>query len=131
MKTNPEYMGIVPQLLDRIDKGQEKEEKEKKKVIRVVEDGLLMVVSARIYGRRIRTLIDSGTIRCFVSSACVTACGLKEVPQDIFLELGDGEKTLSRGYILDVLVVTAGLTVKIGRTVTNLLHDMDLELGVN
>ena len=52
-KTSPEYVGIIPQLSDRIDdekeKGQEKEEKEKKKVIRTVEDGLLMVVSAGIY----------------------------------------------------------------------------------
>ena len=55
------------------EKDQEKEHKEKKKVIRTVEDGLLMVVSARIYGRKIRTLIDSGATRCFVSPTCVTA----------------------------------------------------------
>ena len=82
------------------EKDQEKEYREKKKVIRTVEDGLLMVVSARIYGRKIRTLIDSGATRCFVSPACVTACGLKGVPRDIFLELGNGEKILSRGTYL-------------------------------
>ena len=113
------------------EKDQEKEDKEKKKVIRTVEDGLLMVVSARIYGRKIRTLIDSGATRCFVSPACVAACGLKGVPRDVFLELGNGEKILSRGYIPDVPVVTAGLTVKTGLTVTNLLHDVDLVLGMN
>ena len=113
------------------EKDQEKEDKEKKKVIRTVEDGLLMVVSARIYGRKIRTLIDSGATRCFVSPACVTTCGLKRVPRDVFLELGNGEKILSRGYIPDVPVVTAGLTVKTGVTVTNLLHDVDLVLGIN
>ena len=100
-------------------------------MIRTVEDGLVMVVSANTYGRKIRTLIDSGATRCFVSPACVTACGLKGVPCDIFLELGNGEKILSRGYIPDVPVVTAGLTVKIGLTVTNLLHDVDLVLGMN
>ena len=57
--------------------------------------------------------------------------GLKGIPQDIFLELGNGEKYLSRGYVPEVLVVTAGLTVKVGLTVTNLLYDMDLVLGIN
>ena len=55
IKTSLEYVGIVPPLPDRIDgdkKGQEKEEKEKKKVTRTVEDGRL-VVSARIFGRKI------------------------------------------------------------------------------
>ena len=113
------------------EKDQEKEDKEKKKAIRTVEDGLLMVVSARINGRKTRTLIDSGATRCFVSPPCVTACGLKGVPRDVFLELGNGEKILSRGYIPDVPVVTAGLTVKTGLTVTNLLHDVDLVLGMN
>ena len=100
-------------------------------MIRKLEDGLLLVVYARIYGREIRTLIDSGATRCFLSPACVTACGLKGVPRDVFLELGNGEKILSRGYIPDVPVVTAGLTVKIGLTVTNRLHDVDLVLGMN
>ena len=45
-----------------------------------------MVVSASIYGRKIRTLIDSGATRCFVSPACVAACGLKGVSRDVFLE---------------------------------------------
>ena len=90
-----------------------------------------MVVSASIYGRKIRTLIDSGATRCFVSPAYVTACGLKGVPRDVFLELGNGEKILSRGYIPNVPVVTTGLTVKTGLTITNLLHNVDLVLGMN
>ena len=139
---SPEFVGIIPQQPNRLDEdveklqsdkktGKEKMEKEKKKVFRTVEDGLLMVVSARIYGRKIRTLIDSGATRCFVSPSCVTACGLNGVPRDVFLELGNGDKILSRGYIPDVPVVTAGLTVKTGLTVTNLLHDVDLVLGMN
>ena len=100
-------------------------------MIRTMEDGLLMVVSASLYGRKIRTLIDSGATRCFVSPACVTACGLKGVPRDVFLELGNGEKILPRGYIPDVPVVTAGSTVKTGLTVTSLLHDVDLLLEMN
>ena len=122
MNTSLEYVGIVPQLPDRVDdydkKGQENKEKGKKKVTRMVEDGLLMVVSARIFGRKIQTLIDSGATICFVSPTCVTASRLKGVPHDILLELGNGEKIISKGYIPDVPVVTAGLTVKIGLTVT-------------
>ena len=75
-KTSPEYVGIVPQFSNRLDddeeKGQEKEEKENKKVIRTVKDGLLMVVAASICGRKIRTLIDSGATRCFVSPHRIT-----------------------------------------------------------
>ena len=134
-KTSPEFVGIVPQLLDRIDddedKGQEKREKEKKEVIRTVEDGLLIVVSASIYGRKIRTLIDSGATRCFVSPACLAACGLKGVPRDVFLELGNREKILSSGYIPNIPVVTTSLIVKTGLTFTSLLHDVDLVLGMN
>ena len=78
-----------------------------------------------------RVLIDSGATRCFVTTTCVAAIGLKGTPRDIFLELGNGEKYLSRGYVPDVPVVTTGLTVKIGLIVTKLLHEVDLVLGIN
>ena len=98
---------------------------------RKAEDGLLLVVSASIYGKSVRALIDSGATRCFVTPTCVTTVGLKGTPRDVFLELGNGEKYLYRGYVPDVPVVTVGLTVKIGLTVTNLLHEVDLVLGIN
>ena len=63
--------------------------------------------------------------------SCVTAIGLKGQPQDTFLELGNGQKFLSRGLVPEVPVVTAGLTVRVGLTVTSLLHEVDLVLGVN
>ena len=59
------------------------------------------------------------------------AVGLKGTPRDIFLELGNGEKHLSRGYVPDVPVVTTGLIVKVGLTVTALVHEVDLVLGIN
>ena len=61
----------------------------------------------------------------------MTAVGLKGTPKDVFLELGNGQKYLSWGFIPNVPVVTAGLTVKVNLTVTNLLHNVDLVLGVN
>ena len=89
------------------------------------------MVSARIHGHLVRALIDSGATICFVTPTCVTKCGLKGIPRDIFLELGNGDKILSRGYIPDVPIVTARLIVKVGLTVTNLLHEVDLVLGVH
>ena len=98
---------------------------------RSVDDGLLLVVTARINGHAVRAMIDSGATRCFITPACVTAVGLKGQPQDTFLELGNGQKFLSRGLVPDVPVVTAGLTVKLGLTVTSLLHNVDVVLGMN
>ena len=70
---------------------------------RKIEDGLLLVDIAQIYGRTIRALIDSGATICFMTPSCVTAVGLKGTPRDIFLELGNGEKYLSRGMYLTSL----------------------------
>ena len=90
-----------------------------------------MVVSTRIYGTILRALIDSGATRCFVTPTYVVAVGLKATPPDVFLELGNGEKFLSHRYVPDVPIVTASLTVKVGLTITNLLHDVELVLGIN
>ena len=124
------YVGISHPT-DRLPKSDEEKSVKTQKKERNVEDGLLLVVSASIYGKQVRALIDSGATRCFVTPACVTAVGLKGTPRDVFLELGNGEKYLPRGYVPEVPVVTAGLTVRIGLTVTNLLHEVDLILGIN
>ena len=84
-----------------------------------------------IYGKPVRALIDSGATRCFITPSCANYVGLKGLLRDLFLELGNGEKYLSRGYVPEVPITTAGLTVKVGLTVTNLLHEMDLMLGIN
>ena len=74
-----------------------------------------------MYRKLVRALIDSSATKCFVTPACMTAVGLKGQPCDTFLELGNGDKFLSRGYVPDVPIVTVGLTAKIGLTITNLL----------
>ena len=94
-----------------------------------MKDGLLLVVTARINRHSVCALIDSGATRCFITPSCVTAVGLKGQPQDTFLELGNGQKYLSRGFVPDVPIVTVGLTVRVGLTVTSLLHEVDLVLG--
>ena len=45
--------------------------------------------------------------------------------------MGNGQKFLSRGFVPAVPVVTVGLTVCVGLTVTTLFHDVDLVLGMN
>ena len=94
------------------------------------EDGILMVVLARIYGQKIRTLIDIGATRCFISPAGVTKCGLNVESHNTFLELGDGKKVLSQGRAVDVPIVTAGYAVKMNLTVSTLLHSVDVVLGM-
>ena len=101
------------------------------KAVRGIDDGILLVVTARINRQSVRALIDSGATRCFMTPTCVTAVRLKGIPRDVFLELGNGQKYLSRGYVPDVPVVTAGITITIGFTITTLLHDLDLVLGMN
>ena len=110
-----------------------KENVEKKRKIilgRRIEDGLLLLVSTKIYGHTVKALIDSGATVCFVTLVCVTTCGLKANRHDIFLELGNKEKFLSRGFIPDVPIVTAGLRFKTVLTVTNLLYEVDVVLGI-
>ena len=97
---------------------------------RAEEDGILLIVPARIFGHEIRALIDSGAMRNFISPAGVMQCGLRVESHNTFLELGDGKKVLSRGRAVDVPVVTSGYTMRTNLTVSNLLHGVDLVLGM-
>ena len=106
-------------------------DKQLNKSTRLVKDGLLLVVTARINGHPVCALINSNATRCFVTASYVIAVGLKGQPQDTFLELGNDQKFLSRGLVPNVPVVIAGLTMRVGLTVTSLLHEVGLVLGVN
>ena len=99
-------------------------------VPRSEEDGILLIVPARIFGQELRALIDSGASRNFISPAGVTQCGLTVEAHNTFLELGDGKKVLSWGRAVDVPVVTSGYTMKTNLTVSNLLHGVDIVLGM-
>ena len=67
----------------------------------------------------------------FCDSILRSSCGTEGPTLQRVTERGSGEKYLTRGYVPDVSIVTAGLTVKIGLTVANLLHEVDLVLGIN
>ena len=89
-----------------------------------------MVVLAWIFGHEICTLIDSGAMRNLISPAGVTQCGLIVESHNTFLELGDGKKMLLWGRAVNVPVVTSGYTMKTNLMVSNLLHGVDIVLGM-
>jgi hypothetical protein len=73
--------------------------KKQEKIPRVEEDGILLVVPARINGKLFSALIDSGATRCFVTQECCTVAGLTCIPQDTFMDLGNGARALSHGLV--------------------------------
>ena len=103
----------------------------KRKIERVEEYGILLVVPARINGKLFTALIDSGATRCFVTPECSTITGLSCVPHDTFLELGNGARALSRGMVQGAPITLAGVTTKLDLTVSSLLHEVDIVLGIN
>ena len=52
-------------------------------------------------------------------------------PHDTFLELGNGERILSRGRVTNVPVVTSNHCTRCSLTVTSLLHQADSVLGAS
>ena len=123
-RENSRFTGIVI--------GSEKEKKENnKKLSRVESDGILLIVPVQINGKMFSALIDSGATRCFVTQKCCTIAGLSCVPCDTFLELGNGTTALSRGKVHGAPITTASVTTRIDLTLSHLLHDVDIVLGVN
>ena len=100
------------------------------KIDRTPEDGVLLIVPVVIKGKICKALIDSGATRCFVSPSCMTVAGLQGKRSDTFLELGNGQRVLSRGYVPEVPVTLSGHTSTVDMTVTSLLHDVDVVLGM-
>ena len=90
----------------------------------------MLVVSAWIFSHEVRALINSSATRNFISPARVTQCRLITESRNTFLELGDGKKVLSRGRAVNVPAVTSGYTMKTNLIVSNLLHGVDVVLGM-
>ena len=108
----------------------EKKISESCKIDRTPEDGVLLIVPVVIKGKIYKTLIDSGATRCFVSPSCMTVARIQGKRSDTFLELGNGQRVLSRGYVPEVPATLSGHTSTVDMTVTSLLHDVDVVLGM-
>ena len=90
-----------------------------------------MFVTVFIRGRQFKALVDSGASRCFVSPSVLQVLRLQGKRSDTFLELGNGQRVLSRGYVPEVSVTVGEHTSSIDLTVTSLLHNADIILGMN
>ena len=104
---------------------------EKAENVRDEEDGILLIVPVRIYGKVFPALVDSGASRCFISPQVVQTAQLQWEPHDTFVELGNGETILSRGSVTKILIVIGNRCTRCNLTVTSLLHQVDLGLGVS
>ena len=104
---------------------------EKAENVRDEEDVILLIVPVRIYGKAFRALVDSGASRCFISPEVVQTAQLQWEPHYTFLQLGNGERILSRGRVTNVPIVISNHCTRCNLTVTSLLHQFDLVLGVS
>ena len=100
-------------------------------VERVVADGILFKVAVSIAGRQRIGLIDSGASRCYMSPETTALCELSLNPEILHLELADGSKVQSTQKAEDVNVYVGKSICRVNFTVTKLLQDVDLVLGVN
>ena len=95
------------------------------------DDGILLVVTARVHGHALKALVDSGATRSFLDSQLITPLGLQTTASNTLLELAEGKKILSQGVVEDAMVDTAELTTRIPLTLPTLLHNVDITLGMD
>ena len=98
---------------------------------RCIGDGVLLRVSANINGRRLTALIDSGASRCYMSPNTAAQCELKLEKETMYLELADGSKIQATQKASNVCCEVGKAVCKVTFTVTQLLHNVDLVLGIN
>ena len=91
----------------------------------------LPVILVKIYWKVFQALVDSGASRCFISLQIVQTAQLQWEPHDTFLQLGNGERILSRGHATNIPVVTRNHCTRCNLTITSLHHQVDLVLGVS
>ena len=100
-------------------------------VARAVTDGILFKIVVSIAGRQKIGLIDSGASHCYMSPETAAICELQLNPEILHLELADGSKVQSTQKADNVNVVVGKSICRVSFTVTKLLKDVDLVLGVN
>ena len=98
---------------------------------RTVDDGILLMINIQLSGKTARALIDSGASRSFVSPETVVRVGLHSIGDTCLLELANGQKILSHGKIPQALVQIATSSSKINLTISPLLQDVDVILGMD
>ena len=98
---------------------------------RKVADGVLFRVAVSVAGRRLVALIDSGASQSYISPDTAALCELKCSPVEIHLELADGSKIQATQKTLDVPCTVGESVCKMSFTVTKLLSNVDVVLGID
>lgn len=80
------------------------------------------------FGYLVWTLIDNGATKCFILTSTVVPLGLSIVHNYTFLQLGDVQKALSKGKVLDVPIVFASVMTHMDLTIILLPHEADVIL---
>ena len=93
-------------------------------------DGILLKVKIQLSGRSYVALVDSGASRCYASPATVDLLEQPCIPELVHLELADSSKICSTQKVQDVKCVVGNTVCRMDLTVTNLLHDVDVILGM-
>ena len=111
--------------------GDTAESEEKTNAGRMVKDGMLFRVAVSVAGRRCVALIDSGASQSYISPETVTLCEIECSPALVHLELADGSKIQSTQQTLAVPCTVGTAVCNISFTVTKLLSNVDIVLGMD
>ena len=98
---------------------------------RKIKDGILLRVTVSIAGRNCVALIDSGASQSYIAPETVTLCEVDCSPALVHLELADGSKVQSTQQTLAVSCTVGKAVCKISFTVTKLLSNVDVVLGMD
>ena len=104
---------------------------EKTNAGRRIKDGILFRVAVSVAGRRCVALIDSGASQSYMSPETVTLCELGCSPASMQLELADGSKIEATQQTLATPCTLGMATCKMSFTVTKLLSNVDVVLGMD
>ena len=111
--------------------GEDSEEIAKASAGRRVSDGILFRVTVSINGRRCIALIDSGASQSYIAPDTVTLCEINCIPAVMHLELADGSKIQSTEQTQDTICTLGECIGKMSFTVTQLLSNVDVVLGMD
>ena len=98
---------------------------------RKIKDGILFRVTVSIGGQKCIALIDSGASQSYMAPATVARCELACEPALLHLELADGTKIKSTQQTQFTNCVVGEAVSQIRFTITNLLSNVDVVLGMD
>ena len=96
-----------------------------------MKDGVLFRVAVSMARRRCVALIDSGASQSYVLPETITLCELKCSPVIVHLELADGSKIEAIQQTLATPCLVGTATCSISFTVTKLLSNVDVVIGID